>query len=74
MKLGEVAYAERITGIRPILLLDDVFSELDSSRRGFLLARLEGYQTIITTTDADSITGEFKTPYAVVSTAGALHD
>ena len=71
MKLGEVAYAEASTGVRPILLLDDVFSELDANRRGFLLGRLEGYQTIITTTDADAMTREFNTPYAVISTEGA---
>lgn len=65
-KLAELAYAENVTGVRPILLLDDVFSELDRDRRGFLLGRLEGHQTVITTTDADAITREFKTPHAVI--------
>lgn len=68
MKLAELGYAEDVTGMRPILLLDDVFSELDRDRRGFLLGRLEGHQTIITTTDADAITREFKTPHAVIGT------
>jgi DNA replication and repair protein RecF len=69
MKLAELGYAEDVTGMRPILLLDDVFSELDRDRRGFLLGRLEGHQTIITTTDADAITREFKTPHAIIGTA-----
>ena len=68
-KLAELAYAEAATGTRPILLLDDVFSELDRDRRTYLLGRLEGYQTIITTTDADAVTREIKTGHAIISTA-----
>ncbi len=67
-KLAELEYAETQTGIRPILLLDDVFSELDRGRRSFLLNRLRDHQTIITTTDADAITREFHTPHAIIST------
>jgi DNA replication and repair protein RecF len=70
MKLAELQYAEEKTGVRPLLLLDDVFSELDKQRRGYLLNRLEGYQTIVTTTDADAITREFKTPHRIISTGG----
>lgn len=68
-KLAELAYAEKQTGVRPILLLDDVFSELDHDRRTFLLNRLDGHQTIITTTDADAITREIKTAHSIISTA-----
>jgi DNA replication and repair protein RecF len=68
MKLAELTYAEQITGIRPILLLDDVFSELDGQRRAFLLDRLQSHQTVITTTDADSVTREFRTPHDVILT------
>ncbi|MDF2460826.1 MAG: replication and repair protein RecF protein [Candidatus Saccharibacteria bacterium] len=73
MKLAELGYAEQRTGVRPILLLDDVFSELDRDRRSFLLGRLEGHQTIITTTDADAITREFTTPHAIISTETPAH-
>jgi DNA replication and repair protein RecF len=72
MKLAELAYAEEQTGLKPILLLDDVFSELDRDRRSFLLGRLEGHQTIITTTDADAITREFQTPHVIISTGSLL--
>lgn len=72
LKLAELMYAEQATGVRPILLLDDVFSELDRDRRGFLLGRLNGHQTIVTTTDADAITREFQTPHAIIGTEGAV--
>ncbi|HEY2004283.1 MAG TPA: DNA replication/repair protein RecF [Candidatus Saccharimonadia bacterium] len=72
MKLAELNYAERVSGVRPVLLLDDVFSELDRDRRSFLLGRLRDHQTIITTTDADAIAREFQTPHAIISTEGAL--
>lgn len=36
---------------RPLILLDDVFSELDESRRDMLLTSLTGHQIFITTTD-----------------------
>ncbi len=39
----------------PILLLDDIMSELDSSRISFLLKYIEKYQSIITTTDSSFI-------------------
>ena len=53
LKMAELAYIERQTEGRPMLLLDDVFSELDDSRRHFLLETLGGYQSVITTTNAD---------------------
>jgi len=46
-------------GKPPILLLDDVFSELDGRRRHALTDRLASYQTFITTTDADIVTKHF---------------
>jgi DNA replication and repair protein RecF len=46
-------------GQSPLLLLDDVFSELDGSRRHALTEYLAPYQTFITTTDADIILKQF---------------
>jgi DNA replication and repair protein RecF len=43
----------------PLLLLDDVFSELDGRRRQALTKFLEPYQTFITTTDADVVLKHF---------------
>ncbi len=44
---------------KPLLLLDDVFSELDGSRRQALTNYLQDYQTFITTTDADVVVQHF---------------
>lgn len=55
LKLFELSLLERFTGKKPLLLLDDVFSELDESRRKLLTETLVGYQVIITTTNADII-------------------
>lgn len=54
MKIAEISYIEKCTGSKPILLLDDVFSELDPSRQKHLLKAIESCQAIITTTDLDS--------------------
>lgn len=49
-KLAEVALIEEMLGQRPLLLLDDVMSELDAARRAALVALIEdGTQTFITT-------------------------
>ncbi len=51
MKLAEMMILTEVLGTSPVLLLDDVFSELDGERRKRLLAALDGFQSIITTTD-----------------------
>ena len=54
IKLAEAAVVSQMTGERPVLLLDDVLSELDAARRGALLAQLgEPGQVIITSVEAD---------------------
>lgn len=51
LKLAELEIIKNRVGEEPILLLDDVFSELDSDRRAKLLKFTAKAQTIITTTD-----------------------
>jgi len=54
IKLAEAAVVAEMTGERPVLLLDDVLSELDAGRRGALLERLgEPGQVVITSVEAD---------------------
>ena len=61
VKLAEVAIMRRTLGAPPLLLLDDVMSELDSSRRGMLLDALGGVeQAIVTTTDWGDFTALFR--------------
>lgn len=55
LKLSEVLFFNKITGEAPVLLLDDVFSELDESRRDYLSQVFANQQTIVTTTDFDHV-------------------
>lgn len=56
LKLSEIRIFKEITDKYPILLLDDVFSELDEKRKNNLLKYIEqDIQTIITTTDLSNI-------------------
>ncbi|MDO4943253.1 MAG: DNA replication/repair protein RecF [Lachnospiraceae bacterium] len=50
LKLAEIELVRRKIGDTPILLLDDVLSELDSSRKGYLLESIKDIQTFITCT------------------------
>ena len=53
LKLAEAALVARRTGERPVLLLDDVLSELDGERRAALLRQVAGQgQVIITSVEA----------------------
>lgn len=52
LKLSELEYMKSETGEYPVLLLDDVMSELDAGRRQALLDFVRGrIQTFITTTE-----------------------
>ncbi|TSC54022.1 MAG: DNA replication and repair protein RecF [Microgenomates group bacterium LiPW_16] len=51
LKLCELEFISQKTGERPILLLDDIFSELDHEHRKHVLELIPQQQTIITTTD-----------------------
>jgi DNA replication and repair protein RecF len=59
LKIMELRLVEDARGKKPLLLLDDVFSELDGSRRKALTEVIQGYQTFITTTDADVVVQHF---------------
>lgn len=56
--LASCTYLEQLTGERPLLLLDDVFSELDPARRAALLPYLTQQQTLITTADVGEVPPE----------------
>lgn len=55
LKIFELKLLEDVRDQKPLFLLDDVFSELDGARRKHLVAHLKGYQSIITTTDAEAV-------------------
>ncbi len=53
LKLSEIELVKKISKDNPVLLLDDVLSELDSSRQNYLLNSIGDIQTIITCTGLD---------------------
>ena len=53
LKLSEIEIVKKLTGHVPVLLLDDVLSELDSKRQNYLLGSIGDIQTIITCTGLD---------------------
>ena len=57
MKLAQLEVFRGETGEAPILLLDDVMSELDMTRRTRLLEEISGVQTFITCTDESDLEG-----------------
>ena len=67
-KLAEMQLIEDTTHVKPILLLDDVMSELDATRRATLTRYVhEAAQTFITTTNLDYFTPE------LLETAQVIH-
>ncbi|MDD4849989.1 MAG: DNA replication/repair protein RecF [Gemmiger sp.] len=52
MKLAEATCVGDILGEHPVMLLDDVLSELDDDRQAYLLTRIEDKQTFVTTCDS----------------------
>lgn len=58
IKLSEVEIVKDEIGEYPVLLLDDVMSELDKNRQDYLLKNLRGIQTFITCTEKDNIEKE----------------
>lgn len=57
LKLAELEVMAQTLGESPILLLDDVMSELDVERRKMLLTRISGVQTLITCTHLSDLGG-----------------
>lgn len=70
LKIIELKIIERQRNQPPILLLDDVFSELDGARRKALTEFMKDYQTFITTTDADIIAHDFAQSVEVIALTG----
>lgn len=58
LKLAEIQLVRKLINDNPILLLDDVMSELDSTRRDALLSSINDIQTIITCTGYDDFIKE----------------
>ena len=59
-KLLELAYIKEKLGAKPLLLLDDVFSELDEGHINLILEIVPNQQTIVTTTHEEFIPTKIK--------------
>jgi DNA replication and repair protein RecF len=70
LKIIQLELLEEATGKKPLFLLDDVFSELDGSRRKSLTNYLEKYQAVITTTDADIVLKSFSQKAQILALQG----
>ena len=57
LKLAQTAFAEAERGEPPVLMLDDVMSELDPVRRCLLISRIDRLQTFVTCTDPADLSG-----------------
>ncbi|MEE3362140.1 MAG: DNA replication/repair protein RecF [Anaerovoracaceae bacterium] len=61
LKLAEIELIKEDKGTAPVLLLDDVLSELDPARQSYLISSLSGVQLFITATDiSDVVRGAFR--------------
>ena len=69
LKIIELKLLESARDKTPLLLLDDVFSELDGKRRHALTDYLAPYQTFITTTDADAVIDHFTKNTNIIPTS-----
>ena len=56
LKLSELEIVKKLRGETPVLLLDDVFSELDRRRQQMLLRAVQGCQTFLTCTHLEELT------------------
>ena len=55
IKMAQADYVHHVKGEYPVLLLDDIMSELDINRRMYLSKKIRDKQTLITCTDTDLI-------------------
>ena len=55
MKLSQMKILKELSGEDPVLLLDDVMSELDRKRRASLIGEISSYQTFITCADRNDV-------------------
>ena len=75
LKLAEIELVRKSISDTPVLLLDDVLSELDSSRQNYLLNNISDTQTIITCTGLDEfVRNRFTVNRVFEVIAGHVHE
>lgn len=66
LKKSQISYFKKYLTIQPILLLDDIFSELDGVHIRHVLSMARDYQTVISTTHREFIPDNLLEEYAVI--------
>ncbi|MFA7252937.1 MAG: DNA replication/repair protein RecF [Patescibacteria group bacterium] len=69
LKMAELAFLTNSSKEKPILLLDDVFSEFDQYRRKQLIEVVQGYQTVISTTDRSNLSEQLLSHAKIIQLA-----
>jgi len=67
LKEAELRFVEKRIENRPVLLLDDIFSELDEENRARVFDLIGDGQTIITTTDISHVPAELQKDLTVIN-------
>ncbi len=65
VKMAECEIIKEIKNEYPVLLLDDIMSELDINRRKYLLEKIKNFQVIITCTNSDSVQADNMKVYRI---------
>lgn len=60
LKFLEVDIVQEVTGLQPVVLLDDVLSELDDKRQSHLATKFQNHQIVMTSTNPPAILGDAK--------------
>lgn len=66
LKNAQISYLKEQLHVQPLLVLDDIFSELDSAHIGYVLQMTHEYQTIITTTHKEFLEANMGKVNAVI--------
>lgn len=76
IKFASIEIIKNLTGELPVLLLDDVLSELDTKRQKYILNSLEGLQTFITCTGIEDVKSYIKKDFEIfkVSNGKIIND
>lgn len=72
VKLAEIKLIKEKKNIQPVLLLDDVLSELDEGRQRYLLDCIGDVQTFITSTGVEAVTGKLRGNKQVYRVCGGV--
>lgn len=66
LKMLQIQCIEKMTGQKPLLVLDDIFSELDSTHIQLVLEKVQGCQIILTTTHKEFIPEKIRNHATVI--------